>query len=113
MTLTAEDQSLEWSTRTGEEGRFRFGELSRGSFRITTVSRGYRVAARNLSLPEDGSNEVQLTLQPDPSLTIYERIMVVGDPERVDEIPGSAHIIGPMELKRHKQGLDDIHRMLR
>ncbi|MCY3756671.1 MAG: TonB-dependent receptor [Acidobacteria bacterium] len=54
-----------------------------------------------------------MTLRPDPSLTVYERIMVVGDRERADELPGSAHVIGPMELKKQKQGLDDIHRMLR
>ena len=113
VTLTPEDQSFERSARTGEEGRFRFGELGQGSYRITASSRGYRASHRNLSLPKDGANEIQLTLQPDPSLTIYERIMVVGDPERVDEIPGSAHIIGPTELKRQKRGLDDIHRMLR
>ena len=113
VTLTPEDGSFEKSSRTGEEGRFRFGELSRGSFRITAASRGYRAADRNLSLPKDAAHALRLTLQMDPSLTVYERIMVVGDPERVDEIPGSAHIIGPMELKRQKQGLDDIHRMLR
>lgn len=113
VTLTSGDQSLERSFQTGEEGRFSFGELGQGSYRITASSRGYRAADRSLSLPEDANNEVRLTLQMDPSLTIYERIMVVGDPERVDEIPGAAHIIGPMELKRQKQGLDDIHRMLR
>jgi len=113
VTLTPEDQRYEKSSQTGEEGRFRFGELSHGNFRITASGRGYRAADYSLSLPEDANSEVQLTLQVDPSLTIYERIMVVGDPERVDEIPGSAHIIGPMELKRQKQGLDDIHRMLR
>ena len=113
VTLTPEGQRFERSFQAGEEGRFQFGELSRGSYRITASGRGYRATDRNLSLPEDATLEVRLTLQPDPSLTIYERIMVVGDPERVEEIPGSAHIIGPMELKRQKQGLDDIHRMLR
>lgn len=113
VTLTSGDQSLERSSRTGEEGRFGFGGLSRGHYRITVSSRGYRTTDQGLSLPEDAADAVQLTLQPDPSLTIYERIMVVGDPERVDEIPGAAHIIGPRELKRKKQGLDDIHRMLR
>ena len=113
VTLTAEDQSFQRRSRTGQEGRFRFGELSRGNFRITAPGRGYRASDLNLSLPNDGTDEVQLTLQPDPSLTIYERIMVVGDSERADELPGSAHVIGPMELKRQKQGLDDIHRMLR
>lgn len=113
VTLTSGDQRLERSFRTGDEGRFSFGELNQGRYRISASSRGYRTTDRSLSLPEDATNEVQLTLQMDPNLTIYERIMVVGDPERVDEIPGSAHIIGPMELKRQKQGLDDIHRMLR
>ena len=113
VRLTSGDQGFERSFKTGEKGRFQFGELSQGNYRIIASSRGYRAADQSLSLPEDATNEVQLTLQMDPSLTIYERIMVVGDPERVDEIPGSAHIIGPMELKRQKQGLDDIHRMLR
>ena len=113
VRLTSGDQGFERIFETGEKGRFQFGELSQGNYRIIASSRGYRAADQSLSLPEDATNEVQLTLQMDPSLTIYERIMVVGDPERVDEIPGSAHIIGPMELKRQKQGLDDIHRMLR
>jgi len=113
VTLASAAQNLEKSLQTGEDGRFGFGELSRGSYRITASIRGYRTADRSLSLPEEAADEVQLTLQPDPSLTVYERIMVVGDPERADEIPGSAHIIGPTELKRQKQGLDDIHRMLR
>lgn len=113
VTLTSVDQRLERISQTGEKGRFQFGELGRGNYRITVSSRGYRTTDQGLSLPEDGNREVRLTLQPDPSLTVYERIMVVGDPERVDEIPGAAHIIGPRELKRQKQGLDDIHRMLR
>ena len=113
VTLTSGDQSREKSLQTGEDGRFRFGELSQGSYRVTASSRGYRAADHSLSLPENANNEIQLRLQMDPSLTIYERIMVVGDPERVDDIPGAAHIIGPTELKRQKQGLDDIHRMLR
>lgn len=113
VTLTSVDQRLERISQTGEKGRFQFGELGRGNYRITVSSRGYRTTDQGLSLPEDANREVRLTLQPDPSLTVYERIMVVGDPERVDEIPGAAHIIGPRELKRQKQGLDDIHRMLR
>ena len=113
VRLTSRDQRYESSVRTGVEGRFQFGELGQGKYRITVSSRGYRTTEQGLSLPEDAAHEVQLAVQPDPSLTIYERIMVVGDPERVDEIPGAAHIIGPRELKRQKQGLDDIHRMLR
>lgn len=113
VTLTPEDKSFERRSRTGEAGRFRFGELGPGGYRIIASSRGYRSADRSLRLPKDATNELRLTLQTDPSLTVYERIMVVGDPERADELPGSAHIIGPLELKRQKQGLDDIHRMLR
>ena len=113
VQLISDDQSFERSFQTEEEGRFRFGGLRQGNYRITVSGRGYRATDQVVSLPEDAADEVRLILQPDPSLTIYERIMVVGDPERVDEIPGAAHIIGPSELKRQKQGLDDIHRMLR
>lgn len=113
VQLTSDDQRFDKSFQTGEEGRFQFGELKQGIYRITASNWGYRATDQGLSVPKDAADEVRLILQPDPSLTIYERIMVVGDPERVDEIPGAAHIIGPSELKRQKQGLDDIHRMLR
>jgi Fe(3+) dicitrate transport protein len=113
VTLTGEDQPFERSVQTGEEGRFQFGELSQGDYQITASGPGYLASDKSLSLPKAATDEIQLALQLDPEWTIYQRIMVVGDPERVDEIPGAAHIIGPMELKRQKQGLDDIHRMLR
>ena len=113
VTLTRPAQSFERIFQTGEEGWFQFRQLDEGDYQVIASSQGYSSATKSLSLPEEATEEVQLTLRPDPTLTIYERIMVVGDPERVDEIPGSAHIIGPMELKRQKQGLDDVHRMLR
>jgi len=46
VTLTSGDQSREKSLQTGEDGRFRFGELSQGSYRVTASSRGYRAADR-------------------------------------------------------------------
>ncbi len=113
VTLTGEDQRFERSVQTGEEGRFQFGELSQGDYQITASGPGYLASDKSLSLPKAATDEIQLALQLDPEWTIYERIMVVGDPDRVDEIPGAAHFIGPVELKRQKQGLDDIHRMLR
>ncbi len=113
VTLTRAEQPLERTFQTGAEGRFQFGQLNEGDYQVTASSRGYSPTAKSLSLPEAAAEEVQLTLQPDPKLTIYERIMVVGDPNRLDQIPGSAHFIDARELERQKQGLDDIHRMLR
>lgn len=113
VQLTSNDQRIEKSVQTAENGHFQFHTLNHGNYRIIASIRGYRSTEQSLSLPEDSSNDVQLTLKPDPSLTIYERIMVVGNPERVNEIPGSAHVIDATELRRQKQGVNDIHRMLR
>ncbi len=46
-------------------------------------------------------------------LTIHERIMVIGDADRVREIPGSAHFLSLADLERQSQAFDDINRMLR
>jgi len=46
-------------------------------------------------------------------LTIHERVMVIGDADRVREIPGSAHFLSLADLERQSQAFDDINRMLR
>lgn len=43
---------------------------------------------------------------------IYERIMVVGNPEDLDRIPGSAAYLGGFQLRQAQVAFDDIHRML-
>ena len=43
--------------------------------------------------------------------TLFESLMVVGGPAKIDQIPGSAHYIDNLELERH--GYGDIHRVLR
>ena len=46
-------------------------------------------------------------------LRIHERIMVIGDPSGIGDIPGSAHYLTLSDLGRHVQLFDDIHRFLR
>lgn len=46
-----------------------------------------------------------------PSPALYENLMVIGSPEAVNDIPGSADYIGSAELERQDYG--DIHRILR
>lgn len=49
-----------------------------------------------------------------PSIdVVVDRFRVVGDPETLTEIPGSAHVIGPEELAAHKRLFDDVHAILR
>jgi len=44
---------------------------------------------------------------------VHERVSVVGSSVAAANIPGSAYVLGPLDLEREKQGFDDIHRMLR
>ena len=44
-------------------------------------------------------------------IIVLDRVMVIGDPDRIDEIPGSAHFIGEARLAR--QSYNDILRVLR
>ncbi len=42
---------------------------------------------------------------------VYDRVMVVGNPENASRIPGSAHLISQVELEKYHYS--DIHRILR
>lgn len=44
-------------------------------------------------------------------IIVLDRVMVIGDPDRINEIPGSAHYIGEARLAR--QSYNDILRVLR
>jgi Fe(3+) dicitrate transport protein len=48
---------------------------------------------------------------PPETVTVFERLMVIGGPDRLVEIPGSAHHIEARELER--QSHTDLHRILR
>jgi Fe(3+) dicitrate transport protein len=47
---------------------------------------------------------------PDP-VTVFERLTVIGGGDKLVETPGSAHVIGEVELRR--QSHTDLHRILR
>lgn len=113
VSLTRPGWAFEKVIQTREKGLFQFRGLEPGDYVLTASSRGHSSATLSLRLPAAAVDEVKLTLKPDPTLTIYERIMVIGDSDLADGIPGSVHFIGSKELDRQKQGLDDIHRMLR
>ncbi|CAN5223946.1 TonB-dependent receptor [soil metagenome] len=48
-----------------------------------------------------------------PIDVVVDRFRLVGDPEALTEIPGSAHVIGPEELAADKRLFDDVHAILR
>ncbi len=48
---------------------------------------------------------------PDSEIIILDRVMVIGDPDKIDKIPGSAHYIDKARLD--KQSYNDINRILR
>lgn len=48
---------------------------------------------------------------PTPQEIIYERVMVTGDPENLDHLPGSAHVVTKEKLEQYEH--TDLHRILR
>lgn len=58
---------------------------------------------------EDVQAEIQKQLE--PGVIILDRVMVIGNPDRIDEIPGSAYYIDKATLD--KQNHNDINRILR
>ena len=63
--------------------------------------------------PEAKSGAAPATSPSPPTVQdiIYERVMVTGDPEHLDRLPGSAHVVTKEELEQH--GHTDLHRILR
>ena len=53
------------------------------------------------------------TEQEKAELIIKERVMVIGDPAAIRDIPGSAHFITRSQMDEKKSLYGDIHRMLR
>ncbi|HUF78999.1 MAG TPA: hypothetical protein VMR44_08790, partial [Thermoanaerobaculia bacterium] len=49
--------------------------------------------------------------EPDPNRVVFDRLMVVGGPDRLRDVPGSAHVITAADLAT--QRFFDVHQALR
>lgn len=59
----------------------------------------------------EGSDSAAPLPPPPPPPPVFERLTIVGSPDRLREIPGSAHYVSLTELERHDY--TDIHQVVR
>ena len=112
-TLRHEKTGIEQTVTTDSSGAFRFDDLESGPYFLSTEKKGLESLTQEIFLSPNEIREITIKLQIDPELIIHERVMVIGDPSRLSEIPGSAHYIDKEQLDRQKLAYDDIHHLLR
>lgn len=84
---------------TGQEGRFRIGQVRPGSYQIEARSTGYRTASRSIQLAADGAAEAVFEMI--PSAVPLDEVVVTGQPRSVTrrEIGTSIVTIEATELE--------------
>ena len=106
---------LDLEATTGADGGFAFRGVAAGTYTLEVEALG-RSAVRRTVTVGGGPVLVALparALQAPPIAVLLERFQVVGGPEDLATIPGSAHLIGPKELASQKLLFDDVHKILR
>jgi Fe(3+) dicitrate transport protein len=101
-------------TATNSAGAFGFQRVPVGEYVIVIGRIGYETIEHAVAVKEGETQRLSVALSAKPiefSGIVVERDMMIGDANRVAEIPGSAHFISEAELKKY--GYNDINRILR
>jgi len=67
--------------------------------------------ARRAQAARRSTGDAAAPSSPPPQAVIYDRVSVVGRSDGMIKIPGSAHVIGKVEIERYEH--DDVQRLLR
>jgi len=70
----------------------------------------FAAAALGMALPAGAANEESKEKEA-PSASVLDKIMVVGNPANIEEMPGSAYVVTKKDIR--EQNYDDVNRVLR
>ena len=98
---------------TDPAGEFLFTELDPSAYTVEVRRQNFKPLTQEVTVTAAENVRLPLTLEIAPAYTIYERVMVIGDPIELGKIPGSAQLVAGRELEQKKIGFDDVHRFLR
>ena len=99
-------------TVSDSSGEFRFEGMTPGTYTLAVQRENFAPLSTQVNVSStDVRVPISLSVSRDSRLN--ERITVVGDPIGIGDIPGSASLLGGVELERKKVGFDDVHRFLR
>lgn len=110
VNITVEGTGL--GTTTNDEGFFEL-RLAPGAYTLVISRIAFETIRKPLILEAGALETLRLVLKKrtlELEEIVVERQMVIGDPRKLDSIPGSAHYIGPEMLRKQDNG--DIHRIL-
>ncbi|NOX36549.1 MAG: TonB-dependent receptor [Calditrichaeota bacterium] len=99
---------------TSEDGYFLIEEVPAGEYTIVFERIGYQKVSRKIVVSPKKVTNLVLSLSVEPiglDEIVVEREHLIGSPERLFNIPGSAHYLGLRELSKHEY--NDINRALR
>ncbi len=99
---------------TGPDGAFVIEDVPAGTHTLVTSLLGYERERQEITVEAGETARVRVLLLERPvelSELVVRHVMLTGGRRHLDEIPGSAHYIGPRELETFSHS--DVHRVLR
>lgn len=102
-------------TTADPQGRFVFREVGPGTYTLEVEALGRMTMRKSVS---GGAEAIVIRLPahalPAPTIAVtLDRFRMVGEPQDLATIPGSAHVIDAADLDRQKLLFDDVHGLLR
>ncbi|MEW6732319.1 MAG: TonB-dependent receptor [Acidobacteriota bacterium] len=97
VTLRKQSEGVEHNVSTDDEGTFRFDNLISGVYLITATVDGFATATHNLTVVDDGNNNVEITLVPS-AFSDQVVITATRTAETIDTITGAVTVISGNQL---------------
>lgn len=109
---------LDRTVLTGESGVFDVGALPPGAYTVRASAPDLPALEETIELAAGERRSLELALLAEPVQVagvtlLVDRFRVVGDPRRLPQIPGAAHVLERDDLEYQDLLFDDAHRVLR
>ena len=106
-------QGTELRAFTDEAGHYRIERVPPGTYAVRFSLLGYAPRSETVRLDAGSARVLDVALATQPIRLRPLRVLLIGDPSRIDEIPGSAHYLSQDDLDDHTLLYDDILGVLR
>ncbi|MFQ5864342.1 MAG: TonB-dependent receptor domain-containing protein [bacterium] len=109
-------QGTSLGAATSNSGTFFIKRVPVGEYSLIVSRIGYQTAQRTIVVKANEVQQLAIQLSIEPiefSAIVVERMMLIGDRNKINEIPGSAHYLSREDLEAQRLLFDDVHLVLR